>query len=215
MISDRHKPKENGTVRLTYLDEPALNILCPIKIILILALRCGEVDANCISRLLATLPASRNRKVIWIHPHRQVLPAFSVQNTRLLPDKAARALIQVTKSARILSQIRPHDLRRDTAKDLDNLEEPITGQAMPAIATGLRQAYYTYILSTTVTYSGPATDGIHAKRARTSKQDAFTKVAYEKNPPKRKKNVNIDAASLSWNERPRCGRVCSDDLACQ
>lgn len=81
---DRLDGKKKRIVRLKTLQTSSDSIICPIKLLLILALRLGNVAETSIDDLLKNTAQRNNRTVLWRYPDRPVLCAFS--SVAILPD---------------------------------------------------------------------------------------------------------------------------------
>lgn len=101
--------------------------MCPIKLLLVLALRTGAVAETRIESLLSNVTARASRRVVWKHPKRPVLAKFAVKGSWLLLDEAASnhhmvgVVHTVSRIAGLLRYVHPHDFRRGSARDLSHL----------------------------------------------------------------------------------------------
>jgi hypothetical protein len=109
------------------------NSICPIKLLLILALILGNVSAKTIDEVLLDTQSHHHKTVVWKHPERLVFCAMASSGTALYLDKPAdnhqltQTLATVGPIAGFLTTVRSHDLRRGSARDIANLEEGIKG----------------------------------------------------------------------------------------
>jgi len=123
--------------------DSADNSVCPIKLLLILALRLGNLSAKTIDEVLLDTQSRHDKTVVWKHPERPVFCAVASGGTALYLDKPAgnhqlaQTLATVGPIAGFLNTVRPHDLRRGSACDIVNLEEGIKGVTTPTVAAAL------------------------------------------------------------------------------
>ena len=121
-------------VKLEALKDTADNAICPIKLLLIVALRLGNVQAVTVDEVLRNAAARNDKTIQWVHPKRPVLCAFGPGISRVLADKPANShqlshtMAHAAPIAGFLTTtIRSHDLRRGTAQDAANLVTKIKG----------------------------------------------------------------------------------------
>ena len=84
----RDDPKRNRLVSLKVLLDPQQNRYCPIKLILALALRVGNVTGNSIEEVLAHANRRLDKTIIWSNPNRPVMPGLSNGGIHLVLDKS-------------------------------------------------------------------------------------------------------------------------------
>ena len=154
------------------------NILCPIKLILILALRLGNVAGTTLEDVLAAAHSRQDKEITWLHPNRPVLCAFRESGTQLIVEQAASHqqlhgyLADVGKQAGIVATIRPHDLRYGAARDIRQL---YGDGRVPVDEVGARLGHsrHSIRLGTTSRYIGPETEDYWTKRVEADFQDPF------------------------------------------
>lgn len=109
------------------------NVVCPIKLLLILALRLGNVYARTIDEVLQQAAQRRDKAIIWAHPKRPVLCAFDMANRSVKPDTPAathqlsHTMAEAGLKASFLTRVLAHDMRMGAARDVVNLKSPING----------------------------------------------------------------------------------------
>jgi hypothetical protein len=136
------------------------NVIWPIKLLLILALRLVNVHAKTVDEVLQLASQRRDKTVIWAHPTRHVLCAFGSCGQRIEPDKPAghhqlrHTMGEVGLKAGFLARILSHDLRGGTARDVANLDNPVKRHATPAVAAVLGHSEIGRIEGTAKTYVG-------------------------------------------------------------
>jgi hypothetical protein len=175
----RNEPASNRTVVLDCLKGSNTNLVCPIKLLLILALRLGHVSGTTIYEILNNAQSRRDKTVVWTKPERPVFCAIESAGTALQQDKPAgnhqltSILALAGPLAGFLTPIRSHDLRRGSARDLANLEEDIKGVATPAVAAAMGHSNVTHIRGLTARYVGPVSDSAWSRRLEEEYQDPY------------------------------------------
>lgn len=88
---ERYDPSKNRTVKLEALTHPDDNLLCPPKLLLILALalRLGRVEGKPIDEVLSDTRARPNKTVVWVNGDAPVLCAFTSGGGFLILDQPA------------------------------------------------------------------------------------------------------------------------------
>jgi hypothetical protein len=141
----RGDPFTNSSRKLAAIPAPGLLLLCPIKIILIVALRLGAVRAKSIDELLTQTAQRRDRTLQWVDSSRPVLPAINLGGSKVLPTVAANSkqlgpvLAAAALSAGVVGSVRPHDLRRGAAKDTSVAFRSVTTQGAAATLGEVQQ----------------------------------------------------------------------------
>lgn len=119
--------QRNRTVFFKSLQDPSHNVMCPVKLLLIHALRTGAFEQTDIKPLVDCVMARESKRVIRKHPKCPVLAKFSNKGASLMLDEPATnhhiigVVHAVAKTAGFLRYIHPHDLRRGAARDLARL----------------------------------------------------------------------------------------------
>ena len=186
----------NSTKRFYSINSPLESIpLCPVKAIIIMALRFGNVkNANSIEELLLNTARRDDKTVQWKDPRRPILPSFTSGHIVLL-DKPASSrqfnatLAEVSVRAGIVARITGHDLRRGSAQDIAAAAAkgivPPLFQAEFAAKELLSHDYRTMFMGVTKRYIGPDQHDLWAPRVENKHIDIFTTpiVAPEVNIP--------------------------------
>lgn len=169
--SSRRKTNDDRVVMLRTLTEASVNMICPIKLLLVQAFRSGNVFASSLGELLETTWRRVDKTVQWRYPDRPVLPSMSQDNPAfLIWDKPAPALqlLLTTKEigmvAGVLEELRSHDWRRGAARDLAYLPGPIQGAGNPAVAKALGHSRHTLGRGITDDYIGFIEEDLYEKR---------------------------------------------------
>ncbi|KFY24325.1 hypothetical protein V493_05304 [Pseudogymnoascus sp. VKM F-4281 (FW-2241)] len=174
----KRNQQENRTVILHCLGSE--NVMCPIKLLLILALRSGNIDAAVsIEQVIAKAQSRRDRKVIWKNPLQPVVCAITPQGAALQLNKPAHRT-QISRNiadggllAGVLAPLTSHDLRRGAARDIANMKHSFKGLATEAIATVLGHSKKAYDRGTTARYVGPASAELWQPRVQESFDDPY------------------------------------------
>lgn len=170
---------KNRKVTLEVLKNDADNVICPIKLLLIEALRHGNVQATTIDEVLR-LAAARHDKIIqWVHPKLPVLCAFGHVGSNVLVDKPAgnhqltNNMAQAAPVAGFLEKPRGHDLRRGAAQDTAHLNGAVKGYATPAVAAVLGHSENSYQKGVTKAYVGDIRQSVYTMRVEENFEDRF------------------------------------------
>jgi hypothetical protein len=177
---------QSSNKRLTSQNGAMLLHLCPIKIVLILALRLGHVKgATTIDDVLAQTAVRPDRTVQWTDPFQPVLPAFTGGGGHLIIGKAANSRqLQLTLNDAALmigmvGKVTPHDLRRGAAQDLYNAARQNITSAGSTAALGEVQSMLTHSNTSlhrgvTKEYVGAADPDFWTPRIEAGLNDDFT-----------------------------------------
>jgi hypothetical protein len=140
-------------------------------LLLITALRLGNVPEQSIDQLLEHTRARKNKTIVWSHPERPVLCAIGQIGATILVDKPAgnhqltQTMEEAGLSAGLLSKTRAHDLRRGAAQDTANLEKSkLVGFVTPGVSAALGHGQNSRGASHTAHYIGSLTDDVWSKR---------------------------------------------------
>lgn len=155
--------------------------MCPIKLLLIQALRTGHVAHTSIDSLLGSLLLIPNRTVQWTN--NQSDPVFpAIAHGTFLDFTSPAGLHQVGRTVKaagllagILTPLVTHDVRRGASRDVAKLpsEEAIRGVASPTVAKSLGHNYRSLHMGVTDTYVGAIETAINASVAATHTPDRF------------------------------------------
>ncbi|KAF2785651.1 hypothetical protein K505DRAFT_344476 [Melanomma pulvis-pyrius CBS 109.77] len=125
-LPNRGNNLHNRKIILKALPTTQHPMICPIKLLLVLALRFGNVDALSITELLARLLRQKKKTIVWRYPERPVLCGFHGEQSVMIDEPAPTPQFSATVSRAgnligCLTRLRPHDIRRGTAFDVANL----------------------------------------------------------------------------------------------
>ena len=155
----RDQPLRNTTKALNAVNESELQLLCPVKIVLAVALRLGFVKGARTSEEATKLAADRGDKTIeWTNPVQPVLPALYTHGGSLDLSKSASTaqfggfLSKIACLTKLSFRINPHDIRRGAAQDFarsghrgfnetDGAVRGLLGHSYHAMHTGVTQGY--------------------------------------------------------------------------
>ncbi|KAH6539690.1 hypothetical protein HBI07_114560 [Parastagonospora nodorum] len=127
-------PALRRMVLLRALKSPEDACICPIKLLVTLALRLGNVEERSIDELIDHTRRRGTRTVIWKHPRRPVIPKLSKRGRCVLPDdpadvnQATKAVLPLAcRVSGFFERLRSHDLRRGAARDAANISAKVHG----------------------------------------------------------------------------------------
>ncbi|KAH7412525.1 hypothetical protein BKA64DRAFT_770267 [Cadophora sp. MPI-SDFR-AT-0126] len=187
---DKGNGRKNRKVKLETLKSPSNNVICPIKLLLVVALRHGNVQETNVDEFLRVLSTRRDKTVQWVHPKRPVLCAFGNVGSSVQADKPAgnhqlsNNMAQAAPVAGFLAKrVRSHDLRRGAARDAANLNSKIKGFATEAVAATLGHSDP----SITKAYVGDIRDSVYTMRVEEDFKDPFGVETTDKHFVKRRK----------------------------
>lgn len=140
----RALPNEDQNLRVDILASPAHNSVCPVKLLIIHALRIGAVDSTTFHELRTKAIARADKTVQWVTPDNPVIPAITASRICLDLKKPAgvqqtiRTISAMSIKAKCTVQLRTHDLRHGTARDLAHLDQSkIRGHASMTVASAM------------------------------------------------------------------------------
>ncbi|RDL33092.1 uncharacterized protein BP5553_08531 [Venustampulla echinocandica] len=172
MKGKKGEMNDDWDVPLRTLRDPALNVVCPVKLLLIQALRSGNISS--LDDALTQASLRRDRTVQWLHPDRPVLPQLRKCSAFIAWDVAAGAG-QVNKSTKdlalvsgVLANVISHDLRRGAFRDLANAKpssHDSIGVATREVARVAGHAATSYLKGTTDKYVGEVEKDTYTARA--------------------------------------------------
>lgn len=178
-FSRRGNGQKNRKVSLETLKSNLDNTICPIKLLLIMALRLGNVHAKTIDEVLSRAADRGDKTVQWVHPERPVLCAFGNVGSSILESKAAgnhqltHTMAQAAPISGFLKTLRGHDLRYGAARDTANLSSSIKGYATTAVAAVLGHSEQSHLGGVTAKYVGHIKEVVWSKRVEENFQDPF------------------------------------------
>ncbi|KAK0129018.1 hypothetical protein ONS95_000958 [Cadophora gregata] len=157
------------------LSDASLNVICPVKLLLIQALRSGNLSSS-LDETLKQASLRRDRTIQWLYPERPVLPQLLKSSAFIAWDKPAGPG-QVNKNTKdlglvagVLAHIISHDVRRGGLRDLANLKIPSApmapmGVASKEVAVAAGHSMGSYLKGTTDKYVGPVERENYTARA--------------------------------------------------
>jgi len=149
--------------------ESKYNAVCPIALLVILALRIGAVDSTSIEALLKKARARTDKTGIWLKPKTPVLCAFDIHTHQLVESKPARGsqllnnIRQCAELAGIMEDIIAHDVRRGGFRDLSNLKTAVGGR-LEGVAEAAGHSSSTRTKGITKQYTGYLKEDTWKKR---------------------------------------------------
>lgn len=161
--AQRDDPKKSPKVRLDMLLGKAANILCPIKLIVAMAMRTGALEDRTVEDVIGRAHSRPDRCVVWTPSRREdpLLPAFASRGNAISPKTPAPAkqlilsLQQASDLAGLLKQAKPHDLRRGAVRDVVhtpgitaidvNLAAEVLSHTFEAKKNGISRSYVGHV----------------------------------------------------------------------
>ncbi len=155
----RYDPGANVVRILRSCDQSTDNVLCPIKYLLILALRTGNVASTTLEDLLEEARQDPLKRVQWLRPDSPVFCAFANTSRLNLSSPAACNQMQDTifamsSEAGVLASLASHDVRRGGAYEIKNLKTTPMGISDDAAAVALGHSGISKLKGVTKAYTG-------------------------------------------------------------
>jgi hypothetical protein len=151
--------------------------------LLIVALRTGNVNARSIHQLLDETSRRPSLTIEWAHPQNPVFCALGKRGTKLLVDRPAnndqltRLLIAAALHAGHLKRIRAHDLRRGMFRDVANLNKNNLKGLVDQPAAVAAGGHGLGSGKLTLDYTGWSTDDMWSKRLHNDYADPAKAIA--------------------------------------
>jgi hypothetical protein len=163
---------DDWDVPIRTLCDPALNVICPVKLLLIQALRAGNISS--LDDALTQASLRHDRTIQWLHPNRSVIPQLQKSSAFIAWDLLG-GTGQVNKSTKdlalvsgVLANVISHDIRRGAFRDLANAKPssdgPI-GVATREVARVTGHSATSYLKGTTDKYVGEVEKDTYTARA--------------------------------------------------
>jgi hypothetical protein len=141
---------KRGLKRFESIDEPGLVMMCPVKIVLVLALRLGHTAVHTsLNDLIAATTARGDKIVQWRDPHQPVLCAFILGEAGLDCSQPApssqigRTFATASKRIGLTVHITAYDVSRGAAKD--TMAVPIQGVQTLGIIDVREELYHSFV----------------------------------------------------------------------
>jgi hypothetical protein len=174
----RNVLNEDRYIHIAALQDSKHNSVCPVKLLVIHALRTGAVDPSSWEDLTAQTLRRRDRTVQWKTPDRPVISAIVPGKCSFLDlEKPARTgqimntLVNMGRKAKLVVKATTHDLRRGSVKDISHLKEDVRGFATPTVAAAVGHRVSTYMNDVTASYNGGSDVSIWTLRAESGFKD--------------------------------------------
>ncbi|KAH5740176.1 hypothetical protein HBI18_048610 [Parastagonospora nodorum] len=188
-----------NTIRLRVLDDQ-FGVCDTVKLLLIMALRVGQVEETSIKDLLDTTHKRRDGVVLWKFPDHPVLKAFDSRKIQLTGDKSApsRQLSTTLKHASslvgMLKSPWTHDIRRGAAFEINKASSTKTVDGEVRAANLLGHSHKSTFQGITKKYIGGSHDSRHEERLTTEVESLPVDAAVQAAAPFKK--AKITAAEL-------------------
>lgn len=177
---------------LKALKSPDDSVVCPVKLLLTLALRLGNISESSIHDLITHTRQRKNQTVLWAFPERPVHCAFTTGGAALVPDKPAgnhqltQTKTEAARAAGLLSRLHAHDLRCGAARDTANLRSKAKGTPGKGATAVLGHSFNATNMALTAHYVGALADDTWTKRNDESFDDPIYEIEETENPYQRK-----------------------------
>lgn len=173
-------PSTNREVLLRPLENPHHNVVCPVKLLLIHAMRTGHVGGSTIDEVVAHARTRKNRLVEFLDLDDPIIACIGMGRAKLNFKKAAEVwqvnmtLERMAKIGGLSFKPTSHSLRYGAARDVANLpHNTITGEATATVARALGHSMHTFNAGVTDTYVGNSTSDIYGARAQNRFEHPF------------------------------------------
>lgn len=202
-LKKRHDPSNNRTVLLKCLLDIEDNVVCPIKLLLIHALRLGRVQGKSIDEVLSkALYIRLDKQIVWTDGQAPIFCAITSSGAGLLVDKPAsnqqakHFVAQAVQLCGVLGSIITHDIRRGYARDTAQIKSGINGLATSAVAATLGHTHQSHQRAVTAAYVGAIDDDVWAKRVNLKYEDPFGLQVAAQPPPKKPRLTKEEISTL-------------------
>ncbi|KAK4506430.1 hypothetical protein PRZ48_000162 [Zasmidium cellare] len=122
----KNRGDEDLTKYLAPLADPSSHHMCPISLLMVHALRHGMIEGgSCLTDVLRHAFMRPDKRIVWTHPRRPVMPMFSTNDglIRCLLDKPANtnqllaSVKKMGKASGVLERVYAHAVRLGGARD--------------------------------------------------------------------------------------------------
>ncbi|KAH3949456.1 hypothetical protein HBI24_049340 [Parastagonospora nodorum] len=147
----------------------SFNVSDPIKLLIIMALRTGNVDQTSWDDLAKVTKRRQNRTIVWKDPALPVLRALKSSHAIILdtPSPASQMNNTLRKASALvglLSVPSSHDLRRGVASETYHLNSHGSTDGEARVAKVLNHTHKAKIIGVTANYIGEVMNGRHEER---------------------------------------------------
>ena len=162
------------------LDERSQNIVCPVKLLMVVALRFGHVQGgNSLKEVLEYTAKRQDRTVQWTRPTRPII--CQMTTGKLLPVQepggahiAHRSIKDIVVVGGILGRVSSHAIRHGAIRDTAYINRKIRGVVNTAVSAAAGYTEHSAFSGITRGYVGPLQDTIYNMRAAEPLQDRMT-----------------------------------------
>jgi hypothetical protein len=149
-------------VRVDILASAAHNSVCPVKLLIIHALRIGAVDAATWEQIRAKAIARADKTIQWTTPENPVIPQITISRKAFLnlekpatTHQAIATMNTMSIKAKCVVRLRVYDLRYGAARDLAHLPRgALRGYSNMMVASALGHKMSTFMNDVTEQYVG-------------------------------------------------------------
>jgi hypothetical protein len=206
LTTTRVDGKKTFYIRRDAISEGTDNILDPINIVLILAMRSGNIEELSLGDILDKAAARSDHTIRWKDDNRPVLCAVTndgIDFTRLASKQRANRTL--AKAMRIMglhgqdAKVSPHQMRYGMASDLVLTSSAQQGHSKDQIADALAHSMRARARNTVVGYTGAFTgeDTWAARVNLTAKEDGFSRLVGLTNPAPKRKQPDDDESNFA------------------
>jgi hypothetical protein len=173
----RRDGKVNPSFMLDELSDNRYFAACPIKLLLILAMRLGVCPYQRYNDTVVAARKRKDKKVVWTKPGWPVLLAIGSAAASLCEGKPAaggqlnRTVQLASIAAGLIGVVRSHDLRRGAARDVARIRAPLKTIATDTVATVLGHSERARQAGLTQNYVGAASETRWAERLDIENED--------------------------------------------
>jgi hypothetical protein len=215
-----YSPRDNSDVALTvqlHVLPDVYNVCDPIKLILIMALRTGNVAETSITTLLETTRRRKNRTIAWVDAKRPIVcsadAGHALYTDRPAPESQLRRFLQ--RSSELVGMLnRPgcHDIRRGAAFEMNEIDATSNIGGVDRAADLLGHSGKVKAAGLTKKYIGGAVDARFEERLTVAltktavKAPVLAGAPYTK-PVFGKAEVDKWIHANAWSDNSRAGRV--------
>jgi hypothetical protein len=166
-------------LRVDILACPAHNSVCAVKLLIIHALRIGAVHSTTFHELRTKAIARADKTVQWVTSENPVIPVITSSRIFLNLKELAgvqqtiRTISAMSIKAKCKVELRTHDLRHGTARDLAHLDQSrIRGHANMTVASAMGHKMSAFMRDVTDKYVGGSDVSTWNLRAQSEWRDS-------------------------------------------
>ena len=138
-------------MRRNALEEDEDSMICPVRLLLVLAMRSGNVHGTTLQEVLTTAQSQKDHRIRWRNPELPIFAQRDNAKSALVNTKPAgynhvrQMLRKATEIPGCSHLIRPHDLRGGAAMDLVTVADRLEGSVLPKVAAELNHSSHSQL----------------------------------------------------------------------